>query len=82
MLFTEFNMETALRVRGEEEREVGRVEGREEGSKEANISAVIAIIKKFHIPLKNAMDILKLDDKFTDKIAEELHNQGIEFVIE
>jgi len=94
MLFTEFNMETALRIRGEEEREVGREEGRVEGREvgikegrevgieEANIDAVIVIIKKLHLSLKNAMDILELDDKHTHKIAEELYNQGIEFVIE
>ena len=78
MLFTEFNIETALRIRGEEERE----EGREGGIEEANISAVIAIIKKLHLSLKVAIDILGLDDKYTHKIAEELRNQGIEFVIE
>ena len=45
MLFTEFNMETALRVRGEEEREVGRVEGLKKGKKESKIEIAERLLK-------------------------------------
>jgi len=45
MLFTEFNMETALRIRGEEEREVGRVEGLKKGKKESKIEIAERFLK-------------------------------------
>ena len=67
MLFTEFNIETALRVRGEEEREVGRVEGLKKGRKESKMEMAENLIK-INLPIEQIIQVTGLSEEEVMKI--------------
>ncbi|MCL2321109.1 MAG: hypothetical protein FWC47_03285 [Oscillospiraceae bacterium] len=79
MLFTEFNMETALRIRGEEEREMGielgrvegielgRVEGLKKGKKESKMEMAENLIK-INLPIEQIIQVTGLQEEEVMKI--------------
>ena len=63
MLFTEFNMEEALKVRGEEQYEIGRAEGK---------ASEIRIIRKKlqkNLPQLEIAEVLELPESYIVRIA-------------
>lgn len=72
MLFTEFNMEDALEVRGEERYAEGKAEGRIEGRTEGEASSLVRIIRaklEKGIPETEIAGILETDEEFITGIA-------------
>jgi predicted transposase/invertase (TIGR01784 family) len=72
MLFTEFNIETALRVRGEEEREVGRVEGLKKGKKESKMEIAENLIK-INLSIEQIIQVTGLSEEEVMKIKKRLN---------
>lgn len=67
MLFTEFNMEEALKVRGEEQYEIGRAEGRAEG-KASEIRIIRKKLQK-NLPQLEIAEVLELPESYIVRIA-------------
>lgn len=60
MLFSEWDMETALRVRKEEGRLEGRKEGRLEGREEGRLEAIKSLVYSLPCSAEKAMDLLSI----------------------
>ena len=76
MLFTEFNMEDALRVRGEEGYEDGHADGLTEGKSiglaEGKSSEIRTIRKKLakNMPVSEIAELFELPETYISQIAE------------
>lgn len=71
MLFTQFNMEDALRIRGEEEHEDGVEEGIEKGIEKGKTFQEIILIKKKYekgYTSREAADMLETEEQFVEKV--------------
>ncbi len=78
MLFTEFNMDDALRVRGEERFEEGLEQGRERGKleglqqgKQEGIRALAETCMEFHVSREDALSRIKEKFHLSETAAEE-----------
>jgi hypothetical protein len=72
MLFTEFNLEDALEVRGEERYEDGLAEGRAKGRAEGDAHSKVGIIRKMinkGVTVHSIVDLLELDERYVKNVA-------------
>jgi hypothetical protein len=68
MLFTEFNLEDALEVRGEERYEDGLAEGDVRGEARSKVSIIRKMINK-GVTVHSIVDLLELDERYVKNVA-------------
>ena len=71
-MFGGFDMEEQLEFMREEEREEGIVQGRRQGIKETQISAVRSLMNNMKMSAKKAMDVLDIPQEDRKEISSQL----------
>ena len=76
----EADMTYAIERYLDEVEEKGIIKGKVEGKIEGKIDSIIEIIKRLHISLSEAMDIVKLPDMFKNDVISKLREQNIFYI--